>query len=217
MAIITRCFWPPRQPERVLVDAALRLGQADPARAIRSPCARACPAAQIAVCASIASTICAPTRITGFRLDGRLLEDHADAPAAHRAHAQIRAAPSRSVAVEPRRRPAAMRARCRAAGASARARSCSCRSPIRRRARRSRRARSTSVRPSTALHQAGVRRRVRHWRGRRRVQHLSSTRFVMRRARRVTWAGAGGTRVHADRTRRARRRRTGWRPAPAPP
>ena len=66
IAIITRCFWPPLR--RNGYSSMRRSGSGMPTRPSHSIALARAAAPRSGVCASIASTICSPTRITGFRL-----------------------------------------------------------------------------------------------------------------------------------------------------
>ena len=136
----------------------------------------------------------------------RLLEDHADAAAAHRAHAATRAGASTSWPSSATA-PVGDARRSRAAGASAPARSCSCRSPTRRPARRSRRGGCARLRPSMA--------RTRPASASSATLRSSIFSMVLGASARCCAGRAAGSCGRAGRRRRARRRQTGWPPAPA--
>ncbi len=123
------------EAKRILVDAPGRLGNPDPAE----------PFDRLGAGGRAAQLGVGLDRLDDLRADlhhrveagARLLEDHADAAAAHRPHPGLR---QRQQVLRLRARPGRRRP-CRfpAAGASAPAPSCSCRSPTRRPGRRSRR------------------------------------------------------------------------------
>ena len=141
------------EPERIFVDAPLRLRDADAAqpfdrlgarrRAAQRPCAPRSPRRSAS-----------PTRITGLRLvPGSWKIMPMRPPRIARMPRLGQAEQVLAVEVEPAVR---RRGRSRAAAASAPAPSCSCRSPTRRPARRSRRASIASVQAVDRLDEAGV-------------------------------------------------------------
>ena len=93
IAIITRCFCPPREPERVLVDAPLGLRNADAPQPFDRLGARRIAAQRRVRLDRLDDLVADPHhRVQAGR---RLLEDHADPAAAHGAHLRLPAARAR--------------------------------------------------------------------------------------------------------------------------
>ena len=203
IAIITRCFCPP-EAERVFVDAALGLGDADARRSHSIALARAARRADR--CGSRSPRRSGRPAHHRVQAGGRLLEDHADAPAAHRAHARFGQgqhvvaldldAALFDVAVLGQQAHQRQRRHALAAAGFAHQRE-GLAAPD-----------GQALRPSMA-------------RTRPASASAPTSRFVdcQHRAalRHCAAAGAGAGCARAGRRRRARRRRTGWPPAPAPP
>ena len=142
--------------ERILVEAARRVGNADRVEQLAGP-ARRRIAAQVRVPRQHLGDLRAD-RHHRIEAQRRLLEDHRHAAAAHAAHGELGQAPAGPFPPARRARPRCGRPR--AAGASATAPSSTCRSRTRPPARRSRRGRCRRTRrPRPAARRAPCRAR----------------------------------------------------------